>query len=283
MQKVCSVLVVLLFLVGFHAEGRLLGRPREAATVGKHSALVTTVSHSKAPALSQPAKFAAKSAVVAVRSNSSLKTHKHHARKNHTKKNLTDMEQLAGLKVGLETIKNLQADFTAGQDGSVKQLGEGAMTTELHKKDSKFWATIQHMLQETNGAMSKITNATTSGRRNILHDLESSINASAETLKDVTENVGKKQDKQSDEYLVGILNQHRNDWSMEKQLNVTKKFSAFSPTAQELLKHHNMKEPFATQLARLMDSAQSTSKPKVAKKAAKLFLQLEDVIHDVLA
>jgi len=196
------------------------------------------------------------------------------------------MEQLTGFKQALETIKNLQADFTAGPVASgdaqgMQQIAEGAMTTELHKQNGQFWASIQQMLNETTGAMAKMTNATASGRKNILHDLESSINASADTLKDVTVNAGKKQEEQSDEYLVGLLNQHRNEWSMEKQLNVTKQFSS-SPTAQELLKHHNMKEPFAAQLARLMDSTRSASKSKVSK-AAKLFLQLEDVIHDMQA
>merc|ERR1719150_2784127 len=113
------------------------------------------------------------------------------ARKHHARKNLTDMEQLASFKVGLEAIKNLQADFTAGKDATgdaqgMQQLAEGAMTTELHKKDSKFWGTIQQMLKETTGAMSKISNATASGKKNIMHDLESSINASAETLKETT-------------------------------------------------------------------------------------------------
>jgi hypothetical protein len=259
-----------------------LGSPGKATTLGQHSAVVTPVSHSQAPALAKPAsKPLAKPAVAAAHTNHSTK-----AQMQHVKKNLTEMQQLANFKVALETIKNLQADFTAGQDSSgdaqgMQQIAEGAMTTELHKQDSKFWGSIQQMLKETTGAMSKMTNATASGRKNILHDLESSINASADTLKNVTENAGKKQEEQSDEYLVGLLNQHQNEWSMEKQLTVTKQFSS-SPTAQELLKHHNVKEPLAAQLARLMDSARSSSKSK-ANKAAKLFLQLEDVIHDMRA
>jgi len=283
MPQVKSVLVVFL-LFGLSVEGRLRGSPGKANTLGKHSAPVTSVSHNQAPALAKPAStVVAKPGVVAVRTNHSTKTQKHQAKK----KNLTDMEQLANFKKGLEIMKNLEADFTAGQDASgdakgMQQMAEGSMTTELHKKDSKVWATIQQMLKETTGAMSKMTNSTASGKKNIMHDLESSINASADTLKGVTEKAGKQQEEQSDEYLVGLLNQHRNDWSMEKQLNVTKKFSSNSPTAQELLKHHNMKEPFAAQLARLMDSAQSASKSK-ANKAAKLFLQLEDVIHAMQA
>jgi len=284
MSEVGSVFVVFLMLFGLSVEGRLLGSPSKANTLAKHSALVTSVLHSQAPVLAKPtSKVMAKPTVVAVRTNHSAKTQKHHAKK----KNVTDMEQVASFKIGLEAIKNLQSDFTAGQDASgdaqgIKQMAEGSMTTELHKKDSKFWVTIQQMLKETTGAMSKMTNATVSGRKSILHDLESSINASADTLKDVTEKVGKTQEKQSDEYLVGLLNQHRNEWSMEKQLNVTKQFSSSSPTAQELLRHHNMKEPLATQLARLMDSARSASNSK-ANKTAKLFLQLEEVIHVIQA
>merc|ERR1719510_85194 len=286
----CAVLVLALSL---SVEGRLLGSPGKATAVGEHTALVTPLSHSQAPESAKPASTpVAKPAVAkpAVAKPATVATHTNHSAKAQgqpAKKNLTEIEQLANFKMALQTITNLQADFTAGQDSSgdakgMQQLAEGAMTTELHKKDSKFWGSIQQMLKETTGAMSKMTNATASGRKNILHDLESSINASADTLKNVTENAGKKQEQQSDEYLVGLLNQHRNEWSMEKQLNVTKKFSSNSPAAQELLKHHNTKEPLAAQLARLMDSAPSSSKSKV-KKAAKLFLQLEDMIQSMQA
>jgi len=285
MSQASLVFVVSVLVYGLPVGGRLLGTPAKAATLGDHSARVTSVPHS-APASAKPAaaavakpKVMAKSKVEAVHTNHSVTAHKHHA-----KKNFTDMEQLESLKVAFEAIKNLKDDFTAepkasGGTKGMQELAEGSLSTEMHKKDSKIWTTIQQMLTETTGAMSKMTNATASGKKSIMHDLESSINASADTLKAVTEDAGKKQDQKSDEYLVGLLNQHRSDWSMEKQLNVTKKFSS-SPAAQELLKHYNMKEPFATQLARLMDSTPPASKSK-AKKAAKLFLQLADVIQDM--
>lgn len=261
-------------------KGRVLGSPGRATTSGER---IAPVSHSQAPAMANKvSKVAANYPAVTVHTNNSTNVQKH-----IKKKRLTDMEQLANFKDALQAVENLQADFTAGQVASgnaqgAQQTATDAMTTELHKQDSRFWTSIQHMLKETTGAMSKMTNASASGRKHILHVLESSVNASADALEDMTVNAGKKEEKQSDEYLVGLLNQHRNEWSMDKQLNVTKQFSSSSPRAQQLLKHHNMKEPFATQLARLMDFAPPASKSKV-KKAAKFFLQLEDIIHDMQA
>jgi len=261
-------------------KGRVLGSPERATTSGER---IAPVSHSQAPAMANKvSKVAANYPAVTVHTNNSTNVQKH-----IKKKRLTDMEQLANFKDALQAVENLQADFTAGQVASgnaqgAQQTATDAMTTELHKQDSRFWTSIQHMLKETTGAMSKMTNASASGRKHILHVLESSVNASADALEDMTVNAGKKEEKQSDEYLVGLLNQHRNEWSMDKQLNVTKQFSSSSPRAQQLLKHHNMKEPFATQLARLMDFAPPASKSKV-KKAAKFFLQLEDIIHDMQA
>merc|ERR1740123_831114 len=112
-----------------------------------------------------------------------------------------------------------------------------------------------------------------------LDSLADAINDKAAALKNVTDRTGREQTKHSEEYLLGLLMQHRDDWSLAKQLNVTRDFAADCPVARELLKHHPSSGPLAPQLAALMD-AHASGKPATASAATRaattLLLQLAD-------
>merc|ERR1719265_925046 len=83
--------------------------------------------------------------------------------------------------------------------------------------------------------------------------LESNLNGKAADLETVTKKVSSKQQKLDEEYVLGLLNMHRNDWNMTQQLNATATFMHGSPTLQELYKHHDSSKPLAMQLATLLD------------------------------
>merc|ERR1719158_1316472 len=91
--------------------------------------------------------------------------------------------------------------------------------------------------------------------------LEKDLDKKAEVLNNVNKDVSIKQQQQDEEYLLGLLILHRNDWSNEKKLNATETFMKNSPLLQNFFKHHDDKKPLETQLAALMDA-----KPKDAVK-----------------
>merc|ERR1719221_1663442 len=101
-----------------------------------------------------------------------------------------------------------------------------------------------------------------------LNSLADTINDKAAALKNVTDRTGREQTKHSEEDLLGLLMQHRDDWSFAKQLNVTRDFAAECPVARELLRRHPASGPLAPQLAALMD-AHSSGAPKKASAAAR--------------
>ena len=96
----------------------------------------------------------------------------------------------------------------------------GALSEELSNKDSQVWSTIENMLGETKNAMTELKGKSKSDREKVMQSLESKLDMKAKVLSTVTDSVSKKQEEQDEEYLLGLLNLHRNDWSIEKQLNV---------------------------------------------------------------
>eukprot|EP00429_Kryptoperidinium_foliaceum_P013578 CAMPEP_0176045402 /NCGR_PEP_ID=MMETSP0120_2-20121206/22536_1 /TAXON_ID=160619 /ORGANISM="Kryptoperidinium foliaceum, Strain CCMP 1326" /LENGTH=241 /DNA_ID=CAMNT_0017378805 /DNA_START=52 /DNA_END=777 /DNA_ORIENTATION=+ len=185
-------------------------------------------------------------------------------------KHLTESEQLEKLAVGLKVVQNLRSQFTAAtseeqDDGS--KFANGALSEELGKKDSKVWAALQDMLAKTVTTMGQLKGKSKSDRAKIMDSLGKDLDSKAGEMMKLTNDVTLKQYNQDEEYLLGLLNQHR-EWSFDKQLNATATFNKGSPVIAELYKHHDSKTPLAAQLANLMDAAHS------AKKAARAFLQL---------
>jgi len=120
-----------------------------------------------------------------------------------------------------------------------------------------------------------------------MNRLTKTLNYNALVLDKETRKASAKQRVRSEEYLLGILMQHQKDWSMEEQLNTTRKFAESDncEAAKKLLKNYNKSMPLAPQFAALMDQKNATAQfmtekaPKAVKvvtekTAAKMFLQL---------
>eukprot|EP00416_Gambierdiscus_australes_P040600 CAMPEP_0171097564 /NCGR_PEP_ID=MMETSP0766_2-20121228/47619_1 /TAXON_ID=439317 /ORGANISM="Gambierdiscus australes, Strain CAWD 149" /LENGTH=281 /DNA_ID=CAMNT_0011556781 /DNA_START=42 /DNA_END=887 /DNA_ORIENTATION=+ len=189
------------------------------------------------------------------------------------KHNFSAEDQLAKFHAGLEAIRKLRGTFAAEATGPeperVQQLAQGALTTELQRKDSAVWAALEDMFAATTKAMSAMKGSNDTMKSDILKGLEGTIDQKAQALKNVTARVGQEQERQSEEYLLGLLMQHQQDWSVQKQLNVTRSFARDCPTARELLRNHHSDQPLAQQLAKLMDAHKANE-----VKAKALFLQL---------
>jgi hypothetical protein len=213
--------------------------------------------------------------------------------KNVTKspgKNLTDEEQISNLQNGLKVLANLKPAFTALENiskaphGDLDNFAQGALSTELASKDSPVWTAIQSMLSVTAETAVNMTGKSLSEREKYMNGLAEVLNEKALILGKVTQKANVVQTQRNDEYLLGVLMQHQKDWSMEQQLNATKKFADTCETAKKLLKSYNKSEPLAPQFAALMDQTNSTTAAKnMTKKApavvgektaAKMFLQL---------
>lgn len=197
------------------------------------------------------------------------------------KKALTPDEQIANLKQGLMSIEKLRGIFTAPDNNdphtNVEQFAQGAMTTELSKKDSKVWSTIETMLGATQAVMGKMKGKNSTEQDKMMNDLEKDMNKQAVNLEVVNKKAGVLQEQHSEEYLLGVLMQHQK-WPMEKQLNATRTFAVDCVAAQELLKHYNKSQPLAPQLAAIMDAKKSKA-AAAEKKAAKMFIQLANTLH----
>merc|ERR1719464_2579979 len=179
----------------------------------------------------------------------------------HKKRNLTAEEQVAGLRTGLEAIRKLRTTMTSaaplGKDG-LQEMAQGALTAELQKQDSAIWSAIDEMQRAAVQTMKAMNTTKSQAEKDKQLDaLASIINGKATALKSVTDRTSREQAKHSDEYLLGLLMQHRKDWSLAKQLNVTRHFAAECPVARELLRHHPSNGPLAPQLAALMDARSS--------------------------
>jgi len=188
----------------------------------------------------------------------------------HAAQNLTDAQKVAKLQDGLRSIQRVQALF-AGRRGSrgaratgAAKFAEGALTEELSSKDSAIWAVIGEMVNSTEKVAAEMDGKSKDQQKKIMQSLEAELDSKAVVLRNVTNDAGRRQVVQDEEYVLGLLNMHADQWSMEKQLETVKKFMGASPRLAELYSHHNASRPLAAQLAALMDS----------KAAARMFLQL---------
>eukprot|EP00428_Durinskia_dybowskii_P032328 CAMPEP_0170238548 /NCGR_PEP_ID=MMETSP0116_2-20130129/19029_1 /TAXON_ID=400756 /ORGANISM="Durinskia baltica, Strain CSIRO CS-38" /LENGTH=243 /DNA_ID=CAMNT_0010489361 /DNA_START=43 /DNA_END=774 /DNA_ORIENTATION=+ len=187
----------------------------------------------------------------------------------------SDIDELKKLSTGLKAIQNLRSNFaamTAGEQDDGSKFANGALSEELGKKDSKVWATLQDMLANTVATMGKLKSKPEGERKKMMESLEKDLDSKAGHLMDLTGEVTKKQYAQDEEYLLGLLNMHRN-WSWEQQFNATATFNKGSPVIAELYKRHDASRPLSVQLAELMDAAHAT------KRAAQAFIQLVDSLH----
>jgi len=144
-----------------------------------------------------------------------------------------------------------------------EKFANGALSEELSNKDSQVWSTIDTMIGATQDAMKSMKGKNKAEREQVMTSLEGALNKKATVLSNVNDDVSKKQQEQDEEYLLGLLNMHAKDWSVEKQLNATQEFMHNSPVLQAFFKHHDASKPLVPQLAAMMDA-----KPKGALPAA---------------
>lgn len=185
----------------------------------------------------------------------------------------TDAETLKALTNGLKTIHNLRAIFTkdkeatSPQDGAEK-FANGAMSEELSSKDSQVWSTIENMMGAVQDSMTSMKGKSKDERDKVMKSLEANLDKKATVLSKVNDDVSKKQQQQDEEYLLGLLLLHKDNWSMEKQLNATEKFMHNSPILQNLFAHHDATKPLAPQLAVMLDAKPKDVVAKVEQKPA---------------
>jgi len=185
-----------------------------------------------------------------------------------------DAKTLEALGKGLKTIHDLRALFSKDKTDSPKDGSEkfaiGALSEELSNKDSQVWSSIDTMIGATQDAMKSIKGKSISERKQVMKSLEDKLDSHAKVLSSVNDGVSKKQMQQDEEYLLGLLLMHQNDWSMEKQLNATKEFMHNSPVMQKLYEHHDSSKPLAPQLAAMMDVKNKAGVAKVEENTAKM-------------
>jgi hypothetical protein len=207
---------------------------------------------------------------------------------------MTDEEQISNLQSGLKMLVSLKAAFTAqgiktkAPNTDLEKFAQGAISNELASKESPVWASIERMLAVTDETAANMTGKSKSEKDEYMNSLAKTLNYNSLTLDKVTQKARTVQKQRSEEYLLGVLMQHQKDWSMEEQLNTTRKFAELGncDAAKKLLNSYNKSMPLAPQFAALMDQKNATAQfmtsekaPKAAKvvtehAAAKMFLQL---------
>jgi len=118
--------------------------------------------------------------------------------------------------------------------------------------------------------MKAVKGKSKSERKELMKSLENKLDKKAADLSVVTDDVNKKQQQQDEEYVLGLLILHQNNWSVEKQLEATQKFMRNSPILKELIKNHDASKPLAPQLAAMMDKSNKAGVAKVQENAAKV-------------
>jgi len=185
----------------------------------------------------------------------------------------TEVESLEGLSKGLDTIHNLKALFAKDHttERGAEKFANGALSEELSNKDSQVWSTIENMIGATQDAMKAVKGKSKSEREQVMASLENKLDEKAGVLSNVNNDVSKKQEQQDEEYVLGLLLLHKDNWSMEKQLNATETFMHGSPILEKLFAHHDANKPLAPQLAAMLDSKpkEVVAKVAVAKVEAK--------------
>jgi len=178
----------------------------------------------------------------------------------------TEVESLEGLSKGLDTIHNLKALFAKDHttERGAEKFANGALSEELSNKDSQVWSTIENMIGATQDAMKAVKGKSKSEREQVMASLENKLDEKAGVLSNVNNDVSKKQEQQDEEYVLGLLLLHKDNWSMEKQLNATETFMHGSPILEKLFAHHDANKPLAPQLAAMLDSKPKEVVAKVA-------------------
>jgi len=186
----------------------------------------------------------------------------------------SEVETLEALNKGLKTIHNLRALFSKDkkEERGAEKFANGALSEELSNKDSQVWSTIENMLGATQDAMKSVQGKSKTEREQVMKSLEGELDKKATVLSKVNDDVSKKQEQQDEEYLLGLLLLHKDNWSMEKQLNATKTFMHNSPILKNLFEHHDTSKPLAPQLAAMLDAKPKqvvATKVEAKKPAAK--------------
>merc|ERR1719296_188589 len=165
---------------------------------------------------------------------------------SHPQRNLTDLEKIEKLQDGLKSIQNVEAMFVARHRAEAgapavgaQKFADGALTEELSNQESPVWAAIAAMVNSTQRVMSQMKGKSKDEQKKMMESLEAEMDTKAGVLHNVTEDAGKKQVVQDEEYVLGLLNMHKSQWNMTKQLETVKKFMGKSPKLAELYAHHD--------------------------------------------
>jgi len=179
----------------------------------------------------------------------------------------SEVESLEGLSKGLDTIHNLKALFAKDHttERASEKFANGALSEELSNKDSQVWSTIENMIGATHDAMKAVKGKSKSEREQVMASLQDKLDEKAGVLSNVNNDVSKKQQQQDEEYVLGLLLLHKDNWSLEKQLNATETFMHGSPILEKLVAHHDASKPLAPQLAAMLDSKPKEVVAKVAE------------------
>lgn len=184
----------------------------------------------------------------------------------------SDADSLEALGNGLKIINNLRAVFTKKEDklqDGAEKFANGAMSEELSNKDSQVWSTIETMIAATQKAKAEMKGKSKEDREKAMKSLEADLDKKATVLSNVNNDVSKKQRQQDEEYVLGLLLLHKDNWSMDKQLDALQKFMHNSPVMQDLFKHHDSSKPLAGQLAVMLDAQPKDGAVKVPTVDAK--------------
>jgi len=131
------------------------------------------------------------------------------------------------------------------------------------------------MLDTTAQAMKQMKSKGKNEKKDLMADLEKTLDSKAGHIMNMTNEASKAQQSQDEEYLLGLLNMH-STWSMEQQLNATSTFKTYSPVIAQLYNHHDASKPLAPQLANLMDEEKATkNKVKIAMIQLQSLLQVD--------
>lgn len=268
------------FADGSKEAQELLAHHDESKPLAPQLAALMDAAAAKKKAVRMFLQLAAREAPKAKAQNKTLKTNatSKAAAKPAPTQAPSEEEQLKRLQIGLSSINKLKSTFAASAaEAGNDKLASGALTAELGKSDSAVWSTITNMLTAATSIQGKMKGKSKAEQDKMMASLEDSMNSQAQVLHQVTDKASAENEKDSAEYLLGLLNQHP-QWSMEKQLNATKTFVKMSPLAGELLAHHNASAPLAPQLAALMDASAKPAAP--AKKAAAMLIQLVSSLRE---
>lgn len=169
--------------------------------------------------------------------------------------NHSNVDQVIVLEKYANRLRNMKALFTKpkGQDVAGSQFAEGALSHEMANSGSEMWSAITSMATAAEQAKAQLKSHGNLSRKQIMKALEADMDSTASRMSKVLQRTNLKQKTEDEEYLLGLLNMHR-EWSMRKQINVTAMFVNNSHVIRELYNHHDPSKPLAMQLAKLMDA-----------------------------